>query len=84
MTYIPPSSPLYEPPSRIITHPPYKVGEKVRPHYNFKNYYPDITECTIKSCEKGFCESGWLVVVEEFNNPKFGSNVYDSGWFFKL
>lgn len=62
---------------------PFEVGEKVRPHFNFKKYYGH-EQVTVASCERGICESGWLVKVEEFTNPQFGNQEFDSSWFFKL
>jgi hypothetical protein len=63
---------------------PFEVGEKVRPHHNFKHYYPNVTECTVISCEKGNCQTGWLVRVKEFDNIALGRQEFDSSWFFKL
>jgi hypothetical protein len=62
---------------------PFEVGEKVRPHFNFKKYYGH-EQVTVASCERGNCETGWLVKVEEFTNPTFGNQEFDSSWFFKL
>lgn len=60
---------------------PFEVGERVRPHRNFKHYHPDITECTVVEIKQGHCETGWLVGVKEFDN---GKCEYDSSWFFKI
>ena len=63
---------------------PFQVGEKVRPHVSFRHYYPGITECEVTSCEKGKCDTGWLITVKEFNNKSLGKQEFDSSWFFKI
>lgn len=54
-------------------------GEYARPHYNFRHHYPEaVNDVIIKTVEKGFCESGWLVTICEWPGQ------YDQGWFFKI
>lgn len=84
MSYISSNSPFYSPPDLTLKYQPFNVGEKVKPHFNFGNYYHDVKECTIKTCEKGFCQTGWLVTVEEFTRTDLGKQEFDSSWFFKL
>lgn len=94
MNYISPHSTFYSSPDYLsrdyspidltLMNQPFKAGDKVRPHHNFKDYYPGITEVEVTSCEKGFCQSGWMVKVKEFNNTSFGKQEFDSSWFFKI
>lgn len=67
-----------------VEHQPFQVGEKVRPHINFKHYYPNVETCTVKTCEKGVSETGWLVTVEEFTRTDLGKQEFASSWFFKI
>lgn len=71
-------------PSLDLKYKPFTEDQKVKPHFSFKHYYPDVQICTIKTCEKSFCQTGWLVTVEEFTRTDLGKQQFDSSWFSKL
>jgi len=68
---------------------PFKIGEIVKPHCNFSRQSGlHHTEVTIRDCFKGFCQSGWLVTIEEWKRGLYEGEAdytqYDSEWFSTL
>src|SRR5690348_4958550 len=61
-----------------LKHQPFQPGQRVRPHHGFYHYYPGVTEVFVKTCEKGHCETGWLITIAGWKGE------YDSSWFFKI